>query len=129
MANENVPPQKRLTLDDPVGKEALDKLGELEGAEVNASMQLMALEQEKVKILAAGRRIDEERHKIFEKLLMERGLAPNAPATIDSTTGKITLVQPPKFSVPQPPPPQAPVAAAPPPAPPPAPAPPPNGQS
>jgi hypothetical protein len=113
MANENPQPaQKRLTLDDPVGKEALDKLAELEQAEVNAAMQLLALEQEKVKLLAVGRRVDDERHKVFEKLLMERGLAPNAPATIDATTGKISLVKVPG--------PQAQPAPTPPP---------PNGQS
>jgi hypothetical protein len=94
MANE-AQPQKRLTLDDPIGKEALEKLGELETAEVNAALQLMAIKQEEVKLLAVGRRVEDERHKIFERLLMERGFAPNAPATIDSTTGKITLVRPP----------------------------------
>lgn len=92
MSNESQ--QKRLTMDDPVGKEVLGKLAELEQAELNAAMQLMALEQEKVKLLAVARRVEDERHKVFEKILMERGLAPTAPATIDSTTGKLTLVKP-----------------------------------
>lgn len=104
-------PQKRLTLDDPVGKEALDKLAELETTEINAALQLMAVKQEEVKLLAVGRRVEDERHRLFEKLLMERGLAPNTPATIDSTTGKITLVRPPQgMGAPQAMPPQ--VAAA-----------------
>ena len=129
MANEQQQapqqPPKRLTMDDPVGKETLDKLAELEGAEVNSAMQLMALEQEKVKLLAVGRRVEDERHRIFEKLLMERGLAPNSPATIDSTTGKISLVRPPQITVPQGPPPAQAQAPQQPPAAPSA----PNGQS
>lgn len=135
MANENAPQPKRLTLEDPVGKDVLDKLADLEQTEVNACLQLMAIEQEKVKLLAVGRRVYDERSKIFEKLLMERGLAPNAPATIDSTTGKLTLVRPPTIPQPPPPGPPPPGAAArpqgPPPGPPPSPppTPSPNGQS
>lgn len=115
MANEaQAPqaPQKRLTLDDPVGKEALDKLAELETTEINTALQLMAIKQEEVKLLAVGRRVEDERHRIFEKLLIDRGLAPNTPATIDSTTGKITVVRPPQqgMGAPQGVPPQ--VAAA-----------------
>jgi hypothetical protein len=125
MANETQQPQKRLTLDDPIGKEALEKLGELEQAEVNASLQLMAIKQEEVKLLAVGRRVDDERHRIFEKLLMERGLPPNAPATIDSTTGKISLVRPPGPPAPPGPVPHPAVAVPPQPPPPVA----PNGQS
>jgi hypothetical protein len=90
MANENAP-QRRLTLNDPVGKEAIDKLSELENAEVNAALQLMALEQDKVRILAVGRKILDERHRLFEKLLMDRGLAPNSGASIDIETGRLTL--------------------------------------
>ncbi len=114
MANENAA-QKRLTMDDPVGKEVLDKLAELESAEINASLQLMAIKQEEVKLLAAGRRIEDERHRIFEKLLIDRGMSPQAPATIDQTTGKISLVRPaqPPLQAQQAPAPQAPVQAAP----------------
>jgi hypothetical protein len=95
MANEApAQQQKRLTLDDPVGKESLDKLAELETTEINTALQLMAIKQEEVKLLAVGRRIEDERHRLFEKLLIDRGLAPNTPATIDSTSGKITVVRP-----------------------------------
>ncbi len=94
MANENPAQPQRATLEDPVGQDVLAKLGELEQTEMSAAMQLMTIEQEKVKLLAVGRRVDDERRRIFEKLLMERGLSPNTPATIDSTTGRITLVRP-----------------------------------
>jgi hypothetical protein len=109
MANESTSNQKKLTLDDPIGKEALDKLADLETAEINASLQLMGMEQEKIKLLAAGRRIEDERHRLFEKLLMERGLPPGTAATIDSTTGKMTLV--PHPGAPPPPVPPSPPAA------------------
>lgn len=92
--SENNASNRKLTLDDPVGADTLEKLRELEGVEIDAAMQLMALEQTKIKLLAAGRRVEDERHRAFEKLLMERGLAPNTPATIDAGTGKITLVHP-----------------------------------
>ncbi len=99
MANEaqqQPQPEKRLSLEDPVGKETLDKLAELETTEINTALQLMAIKQEEVKLGAVGRRIEDERQRIFQKLLMERGLAPNTPATIDSTSGKITVVRPPQ---------------------------------
>jgi hypothetical protein len=109
MANENAqPPQKRLTLEDPAGKDVLDKLGELETLEVNASLQLLSIEQEKVRILAVGRRVLDERNRIFEKLLIDRGLAPSAPVSIDTATGKISLVKPPQTSPQAPPVAQAP---------------------
>src|SRR5271166_5496102 len=85
---------RKPTLDDPVGAEVLAKLHELQGVEVDAALQLMELEQTKISLLAADRRVKDERHRIFEKLLMDRGLPPNTPATIDAGSGKITLAQP-----------------------------------
>ncbi len=113
MSNET--PQKKLTLEDPVGKEALDKLAELEAAEINAALQVLALRREEVTLLAASGRVDADRQKLFQKLLIERGLAPNTAASIDPATGKLTVLR----QAPQP------VQAAPAPAAPP----PPNGHT
>jgi hypothetical protein len=118
MKMSNEAPQKKLTLEDPVGKEALDKLAELEAAEINAAMQVLALRQEEVKLLAASARVDQDRQKLFQKLLIERGLAPNTPASIDPGTGKITVLRQPGPPQPQPQPAQAAPEA-----------PPPNGQA
>jgi len=92
MSNES---NAKLTLEDPVGKEALDKLAELEAAEINTALQVLALRQEEVKLLAASHRIDADRQKLFQRLLIERGLAPNTAASIDPATGKITVLKQP----------------------------------
>ena len=110
MANET---SQRLTMDDPVGKEVLEKLAELESAEINAALSLMAMKQEEIKILAVARRVEDERLKIFEKILIDRGVAPNVPATIDQVTGKISLVRPAAQQAPQATPPAAPAPAVP----------------
>ena len=57
--SENNASNRKLTLDDPVGADTLEKLRELEGVEIDAAMQLMALEQTKIKLLAAGRRVED----------------------------------------------------------------------
>lgn len=126
MANE---PAKKLNLNDPIGKEALDKLAELEAAEVNTALNIKALRQEEIKLLAADRRIQDERTRLFQKLLMDRGLAPNTPAQIDRETGRIVpMPQQPVEQVEQPGAQAAPPAPPPPPPAPPEP-PPPNGQA
>lgn len=63
-------------------------------SDTQTSMHLMDLEQEKVHVIAVGRRIREEKNKIFQKLLMERGLPPSASMSIDKDTGRITLQEP-----------------------------------
>lgn len=93
MSNETESNVKRLTLDDPVGKEVLERFSELENITANIGIQFIELEQEKVKLLAAKRKVDDERQRIFEKLLMDRGLPPNTPANIDAQTGKMSLIQ------------------------------------
>jgi len=85
---------KRLTLQDPVGKDVLDKLAELEMSDAQSALNLMDLVQEKVHLVAVGRRIREEKNKIFQKILMERGLPPVASVTIDKDTGRLTLNEP-----------------------------------
>ena len=92
---------KRLTMDDPVGTETMTKLQELQDAEIDTAMMLKSLKQQEVQLLATDRRILAERHKIFEVVLMDRGLAPNTPATINADTGKVELVQTPRPEIPQ----------------------------
>lgn len=99
---------KKLTPNDPVDAPTRKKLEELGAARYDVADKLLELEQEKVKILVAANRIDEERNRIFEKILMERGLAPTTPIEIEAQTGNIRLLRP----VVQPPaaPPEAPKA-------------------
>lgn len=102
-------PQRRLTTDDPVSMEQLNRLRLLQESRLDVSDRFMTLEQEKVKLLAAARRIDEEKQRVFQGILLERGLAPDATVEIDASSGRLKLIsddQP--ASPPAPPAPEAP---------------------
>jgi hypothetical protein len=83
---------KRLSVNDPIDQETLGKFGELETARMRLGMQLLDVEDERVKILVSSRRVDEEKQKLFEKVLMERGLPPTTPVEIEASTGLIKVV-------------------------------------
>lgn len=85
----------KLTINDPVDAETLKSFGELQAARGQMSERLLDLEMEKVRTLRAASNIDSERQRLFEKVLMDRGLPPNAPVEIDAKTGKITMITPP----------------------------------
>lgn len=85
---------KKLTPNDPVDAATRKKLEELGAARYDVADKLLELEQEKVKILVAANRIDEERNRIFEKILMDRGLPPTTPIEIEAQTGNIRLLRP-----------------------------------
>ena len=85
---------KKLTPNDPVDAATRKKLEELGAARYDVADKLLEMEQEKVKILVAANRLDEERNRIFEKILMERGLAPTTPIEIEAQTGNIRLLRP-----------------------------------
>jgi len=116
--------QKKLTREDPVEPEILGRLGELEQARNQIGAELLDIEQAKVRCLAAAHKVDEQRHRLFEKVLMDRGLPPNSVAEVDAQSGRLIIHReggPPGFPVqpngtaqaaPQPPA-AAPAAAAP----------------
>ena len=85
---------KKLTPNDPVDASTRKKLEELGAARYDVADKLLEIEQEKVKILVAANRIDEERNRIFEKILMDRGLPPTTPIEIEAQTGNIRLLRP-----------------------------------
>ena len=85
-------PEEKLTPESPVAKETLEEFNNLEEARFNLGVQLLQLEQSRVRILAAAHQIDEHQKRLFEKVLMERGLPVDSQVSIDSTTGKLTLV-------------------------------------
>jgi hypothetical protein len=88
MSTENA---QRLTPEDPVDGETLSKLGELEDARNQIGSQLLDIKQEEVKLVASSMRLEEQRHRIFEKVLMDRGLPPNTVAEVDAKTGRIII--------------------------------------
>lgn len=81
---------KKLTLDDPVDPETMQKLAELHDAKNKIANHLVDLENEKVRLLVACRQIDSERNRLFERVTTERGLPPGFPVTVEAESGKIT---------------------------------------
>lgn len=91
MAEDKAVEKPRLTVDDPVPTETLKQFGQLEAANMQLSLRLMSLEKEKVLLLASSKRVDEQHQRLFESVLVERGIAPGTPADIDAKSGKVTL--------------------------------------
>lgn len=87
--------ENKLTPNDPVDVETRRKLEELAAARYECGDRLLELEQDKVKLLVAVNRVDEERARIFEKILMERGLPLNTPVEIEAQTGAIKILRDP----------------------------------
>jgi len=85
---------KKLTPSDPVDPETRKKLEELGAARFDIAERLLEMEQDKVKLLVAANRVDEERGRLFEKVLMDRGLSPTTPVEIEAQTGNIRVLRP-----------------------------------
>lgn len=85
---------KRLTIEDPIDPETLNKFAELEARRMHLGVQMIELETEKVKIMVVARRLEDEKQRLFEKVLVDRGLSPTTGVEIDSNTGKINLIRP-----------------------------------
>jgi len=86
---------KSLSLDTPVPPEVLERLRDMELTRSRIGHQLIDLENERISLIAGARRIDDERNKLFHVLLVERGLAPNTPVSIDPETGLMSQIKPP----------------------------------
>ena len=85
---------KKLTLEDPVDPEMLKRMSELRDSRLRIGDQNLDLEAEKVRLMVAVRQIDAEKQRLFEKILLDRGLPPTFPIEIDGTTGKIRPLAP-----------------------------------
>lgn len=97
MADEQTQNQTpKLTINDPVDAETMKKLGELHEARLKIADRVVDLESEKIRLMVAIRQVDIEKNRIFEKILVDRGLPPGFPVNVDGSTGKIqTLSAPP----------------------------------
>lgn len=82
----------RLTPSDPVPGAVLAQFEELSQARMRIAVNLLDLEQEKIRMLAAAKRVDEQKQRLFEHVLVERGLPPNTQVEIDRG-GRIHLMQ------------------------------------
>lgn len=88
--------QHSLTPDDPVSKEGLETIRQLVEARMDVADRLLSMEQDKIALLAAAKRLDDQRLRFFEALLMERGIDPRTQVELDSNTGRIKVLQPTK---------------------------------
>jgi hypothetical protein len=91
---------KKLSSDDPVDAATLGQLGELNKARQQIGVQLLDLEHEKMRLMMGDHNLQRQEHRLYEKILLDRGLTPNAQVEIDSTTGKITILAAPKPEAP-----------------------------
>jgi len=86
-------PNPALTSSDPVQADVLANFSELDSARYELGFRLLEIEQERVRILAAAHQVDQQRQRLFEQVLIERGLAPGTPISIDDKTGVIKVLE------------------------------------
>jgi hypothetical protein len=77
---------------EPVGVEDRTRLRELSIAKSSIASRLLDLELEKISVLAAGRRINEEQHILFRRLASERGIAETTIMDINPRTGEVVTL-------------------------------------
>lgn len=87
MSDEN----KKKTINDPVEPETVKQLADLTAARYDAADALLELEQRRVTILVSAKQIDDEKARVFNRILLERGLPPGTPVEIDGQTGQIVV--------------------------------------
>jgi hypothetical protein len=87
-------PEKKLTLNDPVSPDDLQRLAELQHRRLDLGDTMLDLEQEKVKVLVQARQLDDQKSQLFTKLVTERGLPAGFPVEVDAKTGIIKALTP-----------------------------------
>lgn len=85
--------KRPLTSDDPVEPEVLEQLQSLQSARQRFAENLLSLEQEKIQILAAAKKVDAQRERLFEACIVARGISPQARIEIDAKSGKIFILE------------------------------------
>lgn len=91
MESQMEPEKRPLTPNDPVDSETLEQFRQLQEARQALADDLLAIEQRKIQLLASAKKIDEQRNRLFERCLVDRGMPPDTTVTIDSRTGVIEL--------------------------------------
>jgi hypothetical protein len=82
-----------LTPEDPVSKEVLSQLQELDDVRISLGLRLLTIESERVQLLGANKKAMDQTRRLIEGVLVDRGLPPDAPVSIDPITGKLELVK------------------------------------
>lgn len=82
---------QKKTVSDPVEQKTLSELRELDDSLTDLSRKLLEFEQEKIRLLSAAHQLEAQKQRIFEMILVERGLSPMAKVNINATTGVLEL--------------------------------------
>lgn len=75
--------ESKLTLQDPISSEVLEELGQLENTKNELAARNLWLDEEKVRILHASRKLRDQERRIYERCLIDRGLSPTTIVEID----------------------------------------------
>jgi hypothetical protein len=95
--------EKYMSALEPVSPEDLERLNQLQIAKRGIADRLLALEEEKVRILAASKRVSDEWDGVFARLAQERGLDPSSHLDINPKNGALQVIgQQPPAPVPAP---------------------------
>lgn len=92
MTDESIGP-KRLTVEDPVTPEQIEQLEQLQTAWTGLAEENARLDQRKIQILAALKRLGDEQSRLFEVIQIERGLSPRAKISIDPKSFLIEVLE------------------------------------
>lgn len=87
-------PETKLTLNDPVAPDDLQRLAELHQRRLDLGDTMLDLEQEKVKVLVQARQLDDQKSQLFTKIVTERGLPAGFPVEVDAKTGILKALAP-----------------------------------
>jgi len=90
-AQQEVP---KLNADTPIDAETLRKFEELEGAKAGIAEQFLALEQSRIRLLTAAGQVDTQRRRLYETVLVSRGIDPTTPVEVNGETGVIKVLKP-----------------------------------
>ena len=80
---------------EPVGPEDLGRLNNLQVARRSLADKLLQLETEKIRLMAASKRVDDEWNGLFQRVASERGIDPSSLFDVNPNTGEIQVAQPP----------------------------------
>ena len=87
MSTDDNGSSRRLTLEDPISRGTLDQFKQIHEARTKIALSLLQLEQNKINLLGAAKRLDEQQRRLFEAALVERGVDPGTAIDIDANTG------------------------------------------
>ncbi len=85
---------KRLSPEDPVDEATLVALARLRDVRLTLGAQLMDLELQKIQLLSSVKRIDEQNQRMFDEILVSRGLPPGTAVELDGPSGRLKVIRP-----------------------------------